>query len=197
MHKTALIPIDIQRGFDLPPWGRRNNPGMESRGLRLLQAWRCAGQPIFHVRHDSIAPASSLRPGQIGNAFRPGFEPLDDEPVIAKSVNCAFIGTDLELRLRRARIDRLVLFGISTDMCVSTTARVASNLGFETLVVGDACFCFDQIGVDGRNIAAEALHDAHLATLHAEFAQVLDTDSALRLEGIDESIPALTAGASA
>mgnify|MGYP003390161276 CR=1 FL=1 len=107
MRKTALIPIDIQRGFDLPPWGRRNNPDMEPRGLRLLQAWRRADPPIFHVRHDSIAPGSPLRPGQIGNAFRPGFEPLDGEPVIAKSVNCAFIGTDLELRLRRARIDRL------------------------------------------------------------------------------------------
>lgn len=187
MHKAALIPIDIQRGFDLPPWGRRNNPDMESRGLQLLQAWRRADQPVFHVRHDSIAPGSSLRPGQIGNAFRPGFEPHGDEPVIAKSVNCAFIGTDLELRLRRARIDRLVLFGISTDMCVSTTARVAANLGFETLVVGDACFCFDQTGIDGGIIPAESIHAAHLATLHAEFAQVIDTDAALRLDGIAAS----------
>jgi nicotinamidase-related amidase len=197
MRKTALIPIDIQRGFDLPPWGRRNNPEMESRGLRLLQAWRHAGQPILHVRHDSIVPGSSLRPGQIGNAFRPGFEPREDEPVVAKTVNCAFIGTDLELRLRRARIERLVLFGISTDMCVSTTARVASNLGFETLVVGDACFCFDQTGADGRVIAAEALHAAHLATLHAEFAQVIDTGAALDLDGIAESIGVFSKGVAA
>ncbi|MGO1070258.1 cysteine hydrolase family protein [Lysobacter sp. CA199] len=182
---TALIPIDVQRGFDYPPWGRRGNPAMEHNGQRLLAAWRQRGWPLIHVRHDSVQPGSPLSPSHPGNAFRDGFDPLDGETVVAKSVNAAFIGTDLDLRLRRLGVDRVVLFGISTDMCVSTTARMASNLGYRTVVVGDACYCFDLIDADGSTIPAEQISRAHLATLRAEFAEVTDTDALLA--SIDES----------
>lgn len=175
----ALIPIDVQRGFDYPPWGRRNNPHMEDNGRRLLAAWRERGWPLLHVRHDSVQAGSSLRPDHPGNAFREGFEPRADEAVVGKSVNSAFIGTDLDLRLRRLGVDTVVVFGVSTDMCVSTTARMASNLGYRTIVVGDACFCFDLDDGAGGTIAAEAISAAHLATLRAEFAQVMDTDALL------------------
>src|SRR3546814_7025517 len=73
---------------------------------------------LFHVRHDSIEDGSTLRPDHPGNALRDGFTPVGDEALITKSVNAAFIGADLDLRLRRAGISTLVLFGISTDMCV-------------------------------------------------------------------------------
>ena len=178
-HRTALIPIDVQRGFDYPPWGRRNNPSMEQNGQRLLAAWREHGLPLIHVRHDSVQDGSPLHPSHPGNAFREGFEPMDGEAVVGKSVNAAFIGTDLDLRLRRLGVDTVVLFGISTDMCVSTTARVASNLGYRTIVVGDATCCFDLIDADGSVIPAEAISRAHLATLRAEFAEVIDSDALL------------------
>jgi nicotinamidase-related amidase len=176
---AALVPIDVQCGFDLAPWTAPNNPDMEANGRRLLAAWRKFAWPILHVRHDSISPTSPLQPGLAGNRFREGFAPQRNEPVVSKSVNCAFIGTDLELRLRRLRIDTLVLFGISTDMCVSTTARVSSNLGFRTLVVADACRCFALVDGEGRTIAAKRVHEVHLATLQAEFAEVATTDSIL------------------
>lgn len=180
-QNTVLIPIDVQRGFDYPPWGRRDNPAMEANGRRLLAAWRGSGRPLIHVRHDSVIAGSSLHPDHPGNAFREGFEPHAGEAVVGKSVNAAFIGTDLDLRLRRLGVGSVVLFGISTDMCVSTTARVASNLGYRTLVVGDACTCFDLPDGDGGIIAAEAISRAHLATLRAEFAEVIDTDAAIAL----------------
>ncbi|KWS04784.1 Isochorismatase [Lysobacter capsici AZ78] len=183
-QRTALIPIDVQRGFDYPPWGPRNNPRMEANGQRLLQLWRAKGLPLIHVRHDSIIDASTLHPSHPGNAFRPGFEPLAGEAVVGKSVNAAFIGTDLDLRLRRRGIDTLVLFGISTDMCVSTTARVASNLGYRTLVIADACFCFDLVDADGSVIAADAVSRAHLATLRAEFAEVMNVDEIVAMIGV-------------
>lgn len=175
LRNAVLIPIDVQRGFDFPPWGRRNNPGMEDNGRALLAGWRQAGKPIIHIRHDSVWPNSPLRPEHEGNAFRPGFEPKQAEPVVPKSVNCAFLGTDLDLRLRRAKANTVVLFGVSTDMCVSTTARIASNMGYQTVIVSDACFCFDQPFGDGRVIPAEAIQDAHLATLQAEFGAVVET----------------------
>lgn len=180
-QRTALIPIDVQRGFDYPPWGPRDNPHMEANGQRLLHAWRERGLPLIHVRHDSVIAASTLHPSHPGNAFRPGFEPVAGEAVLGKSVNAAFIGTDLDLRLRRMGIDTVVLFGVSTDMCVSTTARVASNLGYRTVVVADACFCFDLPDADGSVIPAEALSRAHLATLRAEFAEVMQVDAVIAM----------------
>lgn len=176
---TVLLPIDVQRGFDYPPWGPRNNPAMDDNGRRLLAAWRGRGFPLVHVRHDSVLDDSSLHPSHPGNAFREGFEPLPGEALVSKSVNAAFIGTDLDLRLRRLGVRSVVLFGISTDMCVSTTARVSANLGYRTIVVGDACQCFDLPDGSGGTIAADDIARAHLATLRAEFAQVVDTATAI------------------
>jgi nicotinamidase-related amidase len=171
--RTALIPIDVQQAFDLPA---SSNPAVADQGLRLLAAWRAAGLPLLHVRHDSVKPGSPFTPGTPGNALRPGFAPQGDEPLVTKSVNAAFIGTDLDLRLRRLGVEQVVLFGLTTDMCVSTSARVAANLGYRTIVVGDATACFDLVDRDGRTVPAAELHRAHLATLHAEFAEVVDTD---------------------
>lgn len=172
---TVLIPIDMQQAFDGPPWARRWNARVDANGQALLKAWRDAGAPIIHVRHDSVQPGSTLAPGLPGNAFRPGFEPLEGEPAVSKSVNAAFIGTDLDLRLRRMGATRIVLFGISTDMCVSTTARVASNLGWAVTLAEDACDCFDLPDPRGGTIKGENIHAAHVATLGVEFCEVKST----------------------
>lgn len=185
--RTVLIPIDVQQAFDLPA---SSNPAMEANGLRLLSVWRDAGLPLLHVRHDSVMPGSVFTPGLPGNALRPGFEPQGDEPLVTKSVNAAFIGTDLDLRLRRLGVGQVVLFGLTTDMCVSTTARVAANLGYRVVVVGDATACFALPGPDGGSVAAADLHRAHLATLHAEFAEVMSTDAVLAALGQDQRLRA-------
>lgn len=178
-ENAALIPIDMQRAFDAAPWPRRWNDRVDANGLALLAAWRAAGRPVIHVRHDSAEPNSTLRPGTPGNAFRPGFAPLADEPLVTKSVNAAFIGTDLDLRLRRLDIDTVVLFGISTDMCVSTSVRVGANLGLRVILVEDACDCFDLPDGAGGTIPAAEIHRAHVATLRHEFATVLRTAAVL------------------
>jgi nicotinamidase-related amidase len=174
--RTALIPIDMQRAFDLPA---SSNPAVATNGLRLLAAWRAARLPLLHVRHDSVRAGSPFAPGHPGNPLLPGFEPQGDEPLVTKSVNAAFIGTDLDLRLRRLGVEQVVLFGMTTDMCLSTSARVAANMGYRTIVVGDATACFDLVDADGRSVSAADLHRAHLATLHAEFATVTSTDAVL------------------
>jgi nicotinamidase-related amidase len=175
LQRASLIPIDMQRGFDLPPWSPMSEPNLDAHGRQLLAAWRRKGWPVIHVRHDSISVSSNLRPGKPGHAFRKGFEPLEGEAVIGKTVNAAFIGTDLDLRLRRLGIDTVVLFGMTADMCVSTTARVASNLGYRTLVVADACAAFDLPDESGVPIPARDIARAHLATLRAEFAETPTT----------------------
>lgn len=180
-HNAALIPIDMQQAFDSAPWPRRWNEKVDENGLALLATWRAAGRPLIHVRHDSVEPNSTLRPGTTGNAFRPGFAPQQGEPLVTKSVNAAFIGTDLDLRLCRLGIDTVVLFGISTDMCVSTSVRVGANLGFRVILVEDACDCFDLPDGAGGTIPAREIHRAHVATLRQEFATVVRTADVLEV----------------
>jgi len=172
---AALILIDIQWGFDEPRWGPRNNPGAEANAAKLLGAWRLSGRPLFHVQHRSVTPGSPLRPGQPGCDHKPEVRPLPGEPVIGKSVNSAFIGTDLEARLRAAGIGTLVMAGLTTPHCVSTTVRMAGNLGFGVHVAADATAAYAQTGYDGRQYGAQIVHEVALANLHGEFAEVADT----------------------
>jgi nicotinamidase-related amidase len=90
-------------------------------------------------------------------------------------VNSAFIGTNLEADLRTLGIETLVLVGLTTNHCVSTTARMAGNLGFETMVVADATATFDRANLDGTMRRAEDVHQAALSDLRDEFAQIVTT----------------------
>jgi nicotinamidase-related amidase len=174
-RNTALILIDVQKGFDDPSWGRRNNPGAEAVIARLLGVWREAGRPLYHVQHLSRRAGSPLHPSGPGVAIKDEVKPLPGETVIQKNVNSAFIGTDLEERLRRAGIKTLVLTGFCTDHCVSTTTRMAANLGFTAIVPADAAVTFDRTGYDGKLYVAEEIHRTALASLHGEFATVVGT----------------------
>ena len=176
LDSAVLLPIDMQRAFDAPPWPRRWNDQVDANGLALLAAWRAAGRPIVHVRHDSLQPGSTLARGAPGNAFRPGFEPQAGEPLVTKSVNSAFIGTDLDERLKRLNAKHVITFGISTDMCVSTTVRMGANLGWEMILVPDACDCFDLPEPEtGEWISAREVQRVHVATLAFEFCRALST----------------------
>ena len=175
LDRAVLLPIDMQQAFDAPPWPRRWNQSVDENGRALLQAWRAASRPIIHVRHDSVQPGSTLAPYTPGNALRPGFEPLQSEPLVTKSVNSAFIGTDLDLRLKRLGAKHVVTFGISTDMCVSTTVRTGANMGWDMILVPDACDCFDLPDGQGGTIVAEEVQRAHVATLAFEFARIMST----------------------
>jgi len=181
--QTVLLPVDMQQAFDGATWPRRWNGAVDRNGQTILDAWRSRGLPIIHVKHDSIEPGSTLRPSQPGNAFRPGFAPRDGEPVVSKSVNSAFIGTDLDLRLKRLGIRKVVVFGITTDMCVSTTVRTGANLGYEMILVEDACDCFDLPDGQGGTIPARASHQIHVATLGFEFAKVMTTEEVVEALG--------------
>jgi nicotinamidase-related amidase len=123
----------------------------------------------------STQVSSPLRPGQRGNDFKPETAPVAGERVIEKRVNSAFIGTSLESTLRRAGSYGLVIVGLTTNHCVSTTARMAGNLGFATWVVSDATATFDRVGPDGVQHRAEQIHAIALSDLHGEFATVVDT----------------------
>lgn len=175
MAHTTLILIDVQKGFDEPFWGQRNNPGAEANIARLLAIWREREWPVVHVRHCSARPNSPLNEANPGNAFKPEAMPKKGEPEFKKSVNSAFIGTDLEAFLRQHQTQDLVMTGLTTDHCVSTSVRMAANLGFNVTLVSDATATFERTGPDGNRYSADQMHAINLASLHEEFCTVLST----------------------
>jgi nicotinamidase-related amidase len=178
IDRPALILIDIQKGFDnIEYWGgQRNNPNAEENAAELLRLWREKGLPIFHIKHCSSNPASLLHETHAGNEFKDLVKPLNDETVIKKNVNSAFIGTDLGVQLYKTKITQLVIVGLTTDHCVSTTTRMAGNFGFDTFIVSDATATFNKKGLEGQNYPAELIHETALASLNDEFATVVTTN---------------------
>jgi len=177
LDRPALILIDIQKGFDnIAYWGgQRNNPNAENNAAELLKLWRNHNLPIFHVKHCSSTSTSILNEANEGNEFKEMVQPINGEPVIKKNVNSAFIGTNLKELLDDEKITKLVIVGLTTDHCVSTTTRMAGNFGFETFLVSDATATFNKKGLDGQNFSAELIHETALASLNEEFAKVVTT----------------------
>jgi nicotinamidase-related amidase len=175
MAAPCLLLIDVQRGFDEPRWGTRNNAAAESNIARLLDTWRRQGRPVVHVRHHSREEQSPLHASRPGATFKPEAQPDPGEPVYTKDVNSAFIGTTLDADLRARGIESLVVAGLTTDHCVSTTVRMAGNLGYRVWVAADACATFERRDHTGRTLPADDVHRAALASLHDEFATVVDT----------------------
>lgn len=147
----------------------------------ILTSFRHKGLPIYHVQHLSASPRSPLRPNQPGVDFMEFAKPIAGEKVFQKNFNSAFIGTNLQETLLINQITKLFLIGVTTDHCVSTTARMAANLGFETYVVADATFTFERKGFDGKRYSAKEMHNISLASLHEEFATVINTKDVIRL----------------
>ena len=180
MRKTALLVIDVQKGFDDPSWGKRNNLDAESNIALLLSEWRKNELPIIHIRHCSVEPNSPLRSELPGNEFKEEAQPLPQEKQFSKSVNSAFIGTELEKYLQEHDISSLVVVGLTTDHCVSTSTRMAANLGFNVTLISDATATFDREGYDGALYSADNIHKINLVSLNGEFCIVRSTEEVLK-----------------
>ena len=176
---TALLIVDAQVGVNFlhhwgGPLGRRNNPNAEERIADLLHTWRQHQMPVFYTVHDSRESKSPLKLSLETGKIIPKLEPKENEVIIRKDVNSGFVGTNLELQLRRSGISRIVVAGFFTNMCIETTVRMSGNLGFDTYLVEDACACTNRSQMDGTDVAPETVHKMTLANLHGEFCTVLN-----------------------
>ena len=192
---TALLLIDIQRGLNTSNgyYGtERSTPGFEENIERLLSGARKHNdsnpeRPVFieHVYHESSDPRSPLYPGS--NVYRGDSEfqaiakpnaSSPHEAVFSKRKNSAFIDTALESDLRDKRVKQLIIMGMATDHCVSTSTRMACDLGVVEhnglVIVSDATAAFNKGRFD-----AETVHQVNLASLDGEFAKVLNTRQVL------------------
>jgi nicotinamidase-related amidase len=173
----TLLVIDVQRALDDPSFGERNNPAFERNLAALLEAWRERGAPVVHVRN--VNPSGLFARDSPGFDYKPEAAPLQGEPELVKHANSAFIGTDLEERLRADGVRTVAVAGLTTDHCCSSTARMASDLGFETWVIEDAMATHARSDATGGELSAETMHRAALASLSGEFAEVMPLSTAL------------------
>ena len=180
--KPALIIIDFQKGFDYEEYwgGNRNNKNAEGNARIILERWRNESLPLFHVRHSSQNRDSLLYESNVGFEIKDEVKPMDGEILITKKVNSAFIDTNLKAELDAEEIECVVIIGLTTNHCVSTTARMAGNYGYETIVIADATATFDRKGIFGEQYSSELIHLTALANLKDEFAEVLHTQQLLK-----------------
>ena len=173
----ALILVDIQKAFlekDYPGL-IRNNEHAEFICGKILKKWRSLDLPIIHVRHSSTNPESKLHKSRPGFEFNDYVTPLETEMVLTKEVNSAFIGTNLENILIKSHIDTLVIVGMTTNHCISTTVRMSGNLGFDTYLISDSTACYNTKGLNGEIIDCNTIYNSSLASLQEEFATVIDS----------------------
>ena len=191
-QQTCLLLIDVQVGVNVfehwgGPAGRRNNPEAEARMQALLTAFRAAGRRVAFTVHNSREADSPLKLSLDTGAQLPGLEPATTDIVVTKDVNSGFIGTSLEVELRRSGINRLVVAGFFTNICVETTVRMAGNLGFDTYLVEDACATTNRVGPDGVDHDPERVHQMSVASMHGEFCTAISSENALALCDADIS----------
>lgn len=167
--KTALLVIDIQDFYY--PGGLMPLSSPEPAGAaaaQLLAAARARGVMVVHVGHNASA----------GRGFHADVAPLEGEAVVMKDEVNAFLGTDLQARLQAAGIKRVVVCGMQTHMCVEGAARAASDLGYELVVVADACATRDLKWRD-TVVPAAMVHAATLATIERYYGKVVDVAEAV------------------
>jgi nicotinamidase-related amidase len=173
--KTALVVIDAQQEY-FAPLGTvvlPHAPEAVTQIGRALAWARQASVPVVHVVHESRRPgATTFAPGSPTLAIHPEAAPLSGEPVIQKHLPGSFTGTGLEALLRERGIERLLIGGFMTQMCVDTTARQAAHLGFQVAVLADACAAKAVTGPDGATITADQVHRTHLGSLQGFLADV-------------------------
>jgi nicotinamidase-related amidase len=166
---TALVIIDIQDFYFPGGAVPLVEPDKAARNAaRVLARFRTAGWPVIHVRHDF----------EPGGSIHETVAPIDGELVVTKSEVSCFNGTDLLASLRELGVERLVLAGMQTHMCLEAATRAAHDLGFECIVIGDACATRDLTYGD-TTVKATDVQASTLATLDRTYAKVVDTETFL------------------
>ena len=130
---------------------------------------------MIHVRHSSTNPESKLHKSKPGFEFNDYVKPKNNEIVLTKNVNSAFIGTGLDEILKNLNINTLVIVGMTTNHCISTTVRMAGNLGYETFLISDSTACYNTKGLDGKEIDCEIIYEASIASISGEFAEIISS----------------------
>lgn len=163
---TALLIIDIQDFYF--PGGKVplvEPEAAAANAKRVLAAFRAEGRPVVHVRHDF----------EPGGSIHASVAPIEGEKVFTKTEVSCFNGTQVLAHLKEVGVERLVIVGMQTHMCLEAATRAAHDLGFECVVIGDAC-ATRNLKYGDRTVPAADVHTSTLATLDGTYAKVVDTE---------------------
>jgi len=163
---TALLIIDIQDFYF--PGGKVplvEPEAAAANAARVLAAFRAEGNPVVHVRHDF----------EPGGSIHASVAPIEGEKVFTKTEVSCFNGTQVLAHLKEVGVERLVIVGMQTHMCLEAATRAAHDLGFECVVIGDAC-ATRNLKYGDRTVPAADVHTSTLATLDGTYAKVVDTE---------------------
>lgn len=176
MSKRAVVVIDIQN--DYFPNGKYELTGIEeaaANASKVIEAARAKGERIIHVQH--IFPSQDapfFTPGSNGIEINAVVAPHEGETVIVKNFPNPFLKTDLKGILDADGIEEVVVVGAMSHMCIDATVRAASDYGYKTTVVQDACATRD-LEFGGVTVPAEAVHSTMMSALGFAYATIIDT----------------------
>ncbi|UUO06826.1 cysteine hydrolase [Blastopirellula sp. J2-11] len=180
MAKYALIVIDIQN--DYFPGGRWTLSGMDQaadNAARLLNAARESGDLVVHIRHEfPTADAPFFAPNSVGAQIHPKVQSLEGEPVVLKHDINAYRETELKSILDNACIEKVVICGAMSHMCVDAATRASYDFGYHCTVVHDACASRD-LKFNGVHVPAAQAHAAFMAALQFGYATSVSTEEFL------------------
>jgi nicotinamidase-related amidase len=176
--EASLVLIDLQNEYLAGPIAVAGAEAAMTNSARLILRARHVGSPIFHVAHRGKPGGLFDRSAERG-AIAAGVAPLASEPVIEKELPNAFAGTDLRDRLSATGRKNIILAGLMTHMCISSTARAALDLGFRVTIDASACATRDLPDGNGGTIEAQTVHNVALAELSDRFAIIARNGSEL------------------
>lgn len=179
---TALIIVDIQN--DYFPGGKMelSNPGKAAaNAAKVLEWFRYNNKDnIFHIQHIASDPGLGFfLPDTEGVKLHKTVQPLEHESVIQKHFPNSFLKTELASRLIEKGVNKIVVVGMMTHMCIDATVRAAVELGFETTLIQDAC-ATRELSYQDQVVPAEQVHYAFVSALNGMYANVISIDEFLQ-----------------
>ena len=175
--KTGLIIVDIQN--DYFEGGRMELVGMEAASTqanKLLAFFRDNRWPTFHIQHVAASEkAPFFRPGTNGVEIHDSVKPRSDDLVVQKHFPNSFRETSLLDNLKDAEVDRVVICGAMSHMCIDATTRAAADLGFKCTLIHDGC-ATRNLEFGDRRVLADDVHASFMAALGAGYAKVLSCE---------------------
>ncbi|MBU2662797.1 cysteine hydrolase [Actinoplanes bogorensis] len=190
---TALLVIDVQESFrQRPLWRTLDNPALFANVNRLVDAARAAGHRVVWVLHAEPGTGDVFDPQNGHVRVVDELKPLPGEHLVVKSAHNAFTTTNLQQYLTSTGVTAVTVCGLRTEQCVETTARVASDFGYEVTFVTDATGTFpiphwtapadqtvEELLADPRTLAASDVTARTEYALAGRFATIRTVDDYL------------------
>ncbi len=171
--KTALLIIDVQNDY-FPNGNCQLHESETALNVikTMLKYFRDHHLPIYFVQHISAEGATFFVPDTDGVNIHQDIKPLDSEKLIIKHSPNSFHKTNLQSELEKDGIDKLVICGMMTHMCVDTTVRCAKDLGYSNILISDACSTKD-LEWNGMSLPASIVQKVYFASIDGSFAKIV------------------------